>query len=300
MAMSVVYTNFNGRIVKENRAGVERYYAPDTLGSTALLVDSAGAITDTFTYWPFGETRSHIGSSITPLTFVGTLGYYFNAILNGFYVRARYYQQALGRWLTIDPANALTGKAYDYVGNSPAQRRDPTGLLDTGCGDNFSIIYLVVKAFCNAIKNSSSYWGCVAACYYDSFGGADPTSYMSCVSDWCSLGSWDCTWNCRMNVCASAPMWKGGSCQVTFCNYGFSNHGCFNWGAINSLTGVLAHELGHCCSPEFTYDAGPQEGWSSGGLCNNDSGKCVAANCKATLVVAVKNSLIGVPRGLVS
>ncbi len=88
MAMSVVYTNFNGRIVKENRAGVERYYAPDTLGSTALLLDSTGTVTDTFTYWPYGELRSHTGPSTTPFTFIGTLGYYFHLAANWFYVRA--------------------------------------------------------------------------------------------------------------------------------------------------------------------------------------------------------------------
>ena len=128
MAMSVVYTNFNGRIVKENRAGVERYYAPDTLGSTALLLDSTGTVTDTFTYWPYGELRSHTGPSTTPFTFIGTLGYYFHLAANWFYVRARFYQQVLGRWITTDPLwpGAL---AYEYGASSPVQFIDATGLI---------------------------------------------------------------------------------------------------------------------------------------------------------------------------
>ena len=69
MAMSVVYTRINGQIVHENREGVERFYAPDTLGSTVALLDTTGTVTDTFTYWPYGEIASHVGSSVTPLTF---------------------------------------------------------------------------------------------------------------------------------------------------------------------------------------------------------------------------------------
>ena len=76
MAMSVTYTTFNGQIVYENREGVESYYAPDTLGSTSMLVSQGGIVSDTFTYWPYGEILSHDGSSVTPFLFIGTLGYY--------------------------------------------------------------------------------------------------------------------------------------------------------------------------------------------------------------------------------
>jgi hypothetical protein len=37
--MSVVYSNFCGMVVSETRSGVERDYMPDTLGSTAALLD---------------------------------------------------------------------------------------------------------------------------------------------------------------------------------------------------------------------------------------------------------------------
>ena len=57
--MSVTYTTFNGQIVYENRNGTQSFYAPDTLGSTAMLLDTTGTVTDTFTYWPYGEIQGH-------------------------------------------------------------------------------------------------------------------------------------------------------------------------------------------------------------------------------------------------
>jgi hypothetical protein len=81
MAMSVTYTNFCGEIVSENRGGTISYYVPDTLGSTVALTDTSGAITDTWTYWPYGEIQSRTGTTATPFTFVGVLGY-FQDLLN--------------------------------------------------------------------------------------------------------------------------------------------------------------------------------------------------------------------------
>jgi RHS repeat-associated protein len=126
MAMSVVYATINGQIVSENRGGVISYYAPDNLGSTVALLDSTGTVTDTFTYWPYGEIQSHVGSSVTPFTFCGTLGYYLDVLGNFIYVRARYLRQALTRWQTVDALWPIE-KSYGYVDCRPTQITDPSG-----------------------------------------------------------------------------------------------------------------------------------------------------------------------------
>ncbi len=125
--MSVTVTNWGDEIVYENRNGVERFFAPDTLGSTAMLLDPTGTVTDTFTYWPYGEFISHTGTSSTTFTYVGTLGYYFDAVVNWFYVRARVFRQTLGTWLTVDPIWP-DETAYSYCLNSPIIFIDPSGL----------------------------------------------------------------------------------------------------------------------------------------------------------------------------
>ena len=125
MAASVVYTVWDGQIVSESRGGVESDYVPDPLGNTVALVNSSHAITDTWTYWPYGEIGVHNGSSITPFTFLGSLGYFLDAITQ-LYVRARLLRADVVRWLTVDRAWPAQSK-YGYVGTKPSFRVDPSG-----------------------------------------------------------------------------------------------------------------------------------------------------------------------------
>lgn len=126
MAMSVVYATINGQIVSENRGGVISYYAPDNLGSTVALLDATGTVTDTFTYWPYGEIQSHVGSSVTPFTFCGTLGYYLDVPGTQSYIRARYLRQSTTRWQTLDELWPIQ-VGYGYAQAAPCLWADPSG-----------------------------------------------------------------------------------------------------------------------------------------------------------------------------
>jgi RHS repeat-associated protein len=130
MAMSVGYTNFGGELVAEDRGGVTSYYVPDNLGSTVSLLDSTGSISDTFTYWPYGEIRTRTGSTATLFTYVGGLGYY-RVSSTRFYVQARDLRVDQARWATVDPLWPWQ-KAYGYVDNQPTDNIDPSGLCNCG------------------------------------------------------------------------------------------------------------------------------------------------------------------------
>ena len=127
MAMSVVYSNAFGGVFAENRGGVVSIYVPDTQGSTIGLVSSSGVLTDRWVYWPYGEVASRSGTNVTPLTWLGTLGYFLDALPKLFYVRARHLRADLARWLTVDPLWPEQ-PAYSYCGGKPSWVTDPSGL----------------------------------------------------------------------------------------------------------------------------------------------------------------------------
>jgi RHS repeat-associated protein len=129
MAMSVRYTNFGGELVAEDRGGVSSFYVPDNLGSTVALKNTSGTTTDSFTYWPYGEIRTRTGSTATPFTFVGNLGYY-QVSTSRYYGRARDLRPDQARWQTVDPLWP-DEMAYGYVGNEPLGSADPSGTQAT-------------------------------------------------------------------------------------------------------------------------------------------------------------------------
>lgn len=67
------------------------------------------------------------GTTATPFTFVGTLGYYKD-VAGRLYVRARTYLANLARWLTVDPLWPWL-PAYDYVFYKCNLIVYPSGLL---------------------------------------------------------------------------------------------------------------------------------------------------------------------------
>ncbi len=105
---------------------VGRFYGSDPLGSTVALYDTSGNKTDEYVYWPYGEIRSHTGSSQTPLTFLGTLGYYMDSPAR-YYVRARMLLANYARWLTVDPLWPRQ-RAYPYARSRPTSLVDARGL----------------------------------------------------------------------------------------------------------------------------------------------------------------------------
>ena len=89
MAMSVSVVTMNGRIVQETRNGVTKNVLSDSLGNVIALADPDGTVTDTFSYWPYGELRSRTGTTNTNFLFVGALGYFVDVLNELTFIRAR-------------------------------------------------------------------------------------------------------------------------------------------------------------------------------------------------------------------
>jgi RHS repeat-associated protein len=111
-------------------SGDQTYFLYDGLGSVTDLTDDEGDVVDGYTYDVFGAIRSQSGASDNPWLFTGEQ---FDSDEGLYYLRARYYDSAIGRFLSHDPApmNLHRPEAnghYSYVGNNPISRIDPSGL----------------------------------------------------------------------------------------------------------------------------------------------------------------------------
>jgi RHS repeat-associated protein len=124
-----------GDLLSDFTGGASTYYEFDGLGSTDALVNDAQTATDRYTYRAFGLANHTQGTTANnDFDFVGRQGYFKDPEINLYFVRARYYDYATGRWVTEDPVGYSAGDAnlYRYAGNNPVNVTDPSGLA--GCG----------------------------------------------------------------------------------------------------------------------------------------------------------------------
>lgn len=80
--------------------GDQTYFLYDGLGSTTDLTDDEGDVVDGYTYDVFGPIRSQSGSSENYWLFTGEQRDSESGL---YYLRARYYDPAIGRFLSQDP-----------------------------------------------------------------------------------------------------------------------------------------------------------------------------------------------------
>ena len=108
------------------------YYHYDGQMSTRALTGGTAAPTDTYTYDAFGNLLATTGMTVNNYKYTGEQ---YDPNVAFYYLRARYYNQANGRFTTMDPARGsdfepLTHNSYGYVRADPADRTDPSGRFD--------------------------------------------------------------------------------------------------------------------------------------------------------------------------
>ncbi len=118
-----------GRLLSSN----EGFYHFDALGSTERLTDGSGETIVQYLYEAYGRIANFsFDPANNPFTFVGELGYMLQdaKFALPYYVRARWYDPRLARWLSKDPIGFAggDGNLYRYVRNSPVLFQDASGL----------------------------------------------------------------------------------------------------------------------------------------------------------------------------
>jgi RHS repeat-associated protein len=105
-------------------------YHFNAVGSTMALTDQSQTIVNQYAYTPFGEITGEVEGVVQPFKYVGQFG--VMAESNGlYYMRARYYDPQVGRFISEDPIGFDGGDVnlYAYVRNNPVMGIDPQGLL---------------------------------------------------------------------------------------------------------------------------------------------------------------------------
>jgi len=105
------------------------FYGYDGGGSVRQLTNSAGVVTDTYDYDAFGNLIHQTGS--TPNNYLYR-GEQYDSDLALYYLRARYYNPATGRFMSRDPEDGVptdpaTLHKYDYADGDPVDGTDPSG-----------------------------------------------------------------------------------------------------------------------------------------------------------------------------
>jgi RHS repeat-associated protein len=118
-------------LIGEQSQNGYRVYHPDFRGSTVMLTDSSGSVTDRYMYDAYGNLMNHSGSSDIPFLYNGQYGIMTDG--NGLiYMRARYYNPEVRRFVSQDSiegdiGNPLSLNLHTYCSNNPINYLDPTG-----------------------------------------------------------------------------------------------------------------------------------------------------------------------------
>jgi RHS repeat-associated protein len=136
--INTVYTNEPqqyGNLISSRVGNTASYHEFDALGSTRQLTNSAGSTTDTAIYDAWGNSVNRTGTTAASLLWFGAFGYYHDAEVLSFYVRARVYSSATSRWLSLELGIGKSKPSrYPYGRNSPVIFFDPDGRQAAGIG----------------------------------------------------------------------------------------------------------------------------------------------------------------------
>jgi len=115
-----------------NNAWTASFYGYDGGGNVRQLTNSVGVVTDTYEYDAFGNSITKTGT--TPNNYLYRAEQY-DPDLGLYYLRARYYNPATGRFISRDPLDGYidepaTLHKYLYTGGDPVNWIDPSGRAD--------------------------------------------------------------------------------------------------------------------------------------------------------------------------
>jgi len=112
-------------------AGTVHYYYTDPQGTPLVKTDVSGNVIARYDYAPYGTSVASLGGTPNGPGYTGHVNDPETGLV---YMQARYYDPAVGRFLSIDPVvpsagNGFNFNRYVYGNNNPIINTDPTGKI---------------------------------------------------------------------------------------------------------------------------------------------------------------------------
>ena len=122
------YCVVGGKLYELVRDGIPYAVVSDAMGHVRLVLDPAGATVSRFDYDAWGNVLPSSFDNLPsgmPYRYVGAPGVRWDADLGMYYMRHRWYDATLRRFIGRDSVNGAN--RYSYVANEPALSVDPNG-----------------------------------------------------------------------------------------------------------------------------------------------------------------------------
>ncbi len=132
-----------GLISRTDNNDNTHYYHDDFRGSTIAMTNDSETITHKYAYDDFGKVTQIEEANFNPYRYVGKYGIQYEDE-DLYFMRARYYNPDVGRFLTEDPIWATN--LYPYAGNNPVMNVDVSGAksVELNFGYNLILFYSVI------------------------------------------------------------------------------------------------------------------------------------------------------------
>ena len=177
-----------------------QYYTQNAHGDVVNLTDSTGAITKSYKYDAFGVEQNVDDADNNAFRYCGE---YYDSESGTIYLRARYYDPTIGRFISRDSVTGentdpLSLNLYTYCHNNPIIGTDPSGHIPrwlkntlkvaAGCYRRFSSCYSSYRR-----SSCSSSWSCTFRSYCWRCIRSSNWYYRWCYRKW--MG-WSIGWSC--------------------------------------------------------------------------------------------------------
>jgi RHS repeat-associated protein len=122
-------THYGLEPISQFRNGAESFYHMDGHSGVRLLTAGTGIVVSAVVYDAYGQLLRAVGNSLNPVLYRGER---LDPILTQYYLRARFYDQATGRFTKVDQfPGVLTGSMslhrYLYAQDDSVNGMDPSG-----------------------------------------------------------------------------------------------------------------------------------------------------------------------------